>query len=154
MQMFSVPRQRPHLKKPTWIIVLVSLVSFFLVCAYVYPATNSASCFLFSSRGCKNHFDWLPSDPARELSDEEIASHVVIRDILDTPAVIPKIPKIAFLFLTPGALPFEKLWDIFFQGHEGKFSVYVHASKERPVHFSRYFVGREIRSAKVCGHYQ
>ncbi|CAH9087600.1 unnamed protein product [Cuscuta europaea] len=149
MKIFSVPRQRSHLKKPTWIIVLISLVSFFLICAYVYPATNSATCFLFSSRGCKNHFDWLPPDPARELTDQEIASHVVIRDILDAPAASPKSPKIAFLFLTPGALPFEKLWDKFFQGHEGKFTVYVHASKERPLHFSRYFVDREIRSAKV-----
>lgn len=37
----------------------------------------------------------------------------------------------------------------FSQGHEGKFSVYVHASKDKPVHFSRYFVNREIRSDKV-----
>lgn len=35
------------------------------------------------------------------------------------------------------------------QGHEGKFSVYVHASKEKPVHFSRYFVDRNIRSEPV-----
>ncbi|XP_052181585.1 glycosyltransferase BC10-like isoform X3 [Diospyros lotus] len=34
-------------------------------------------------------------------------------------------------------------------GHEGKFSVYVHASKDKPVHFSRYFINREIRSDKV-----
>lgn len=36
------------------------------------------------------------------------------------------------------------------QGHEGKFSVYIHASKETPVHYSRYFVNREIRSDEVC----
>ncbi|OIV97767.1 hypothetical protein TanjilG_12524 [Lupinus angustifolius] len=35
------------------------------------------------------------------------------------------------------------------QGHEGKFSIYVHASKEKPVHVSRYFVGREIHSESV-----
>lgn len=38
---------------------------------------------------------------------------------------------------------------LFWQGHEGRFSVYVHASKQKPVHFSRYFVDREIRSDKV-----
>lgn len=35
------------------------------------------------------------------------------------------------------------------QGHEGKFSIYVHASKEKPVHVSRYFLNREIRSDEV-----
>ncbi|KAJ1399269.1 Glycosyl transferase, family 14, partial [Sesbania bispinosa] len=59
------------------------------------------------------------------------------------------IPKVAFLFLTPGSLPFEKLWHMFFQGHEGKFSVYVHASKEKPVHVSPYFVGRDVHSGPV-----
>lgn len=37
------------------------------------------------------------------------------------------------------------------QGHDGKFSVYVHASKEKPVHVSPYFVGREIHSEPVWG---
>lgn len=36
------------------------------------------------------------------------------------------------------------------QGHEGKFSVYIHASKEKPVHDSHYFLNREIRSDEVC----
>lgn len=39
---------------------------------------------------------------------------------------------------------------IIWQGHEGRFSVYVHASKDKPVHFSRYFINREIRSDTVC----
>ncbi|CAA2969152.1 uncharacterized protein LOC111403828 [Olea europaea subsp. europaea] len=150
VQILPPPRHRNHLKKPTWIIVLVSLVSLFLVCAYVYPPENSAGCYAFSSHGCKAMQNWLPPAPSRELTDDEIASRVVIRDVLDTPPVIPQTPKIAFMFLTPGALPFEKLWDKFFQGHEGKFSVYVHASKDKPVHFSRYFFNREIRSEKVA----
>ncbi|KAL8505314.1 hypothetical protein ACS0TY_016524 [Phlomoides rotata] len=149
MQILPAPRQRGQLKKPTWIIVLVSLVSFFLVCAYVYPPQNSAACYVFSAHGCKAIQSWLPPSPARALTDDEIASHVVIRDILNMSPSISKTPKIAFLFLTPGALPFEKLWDKFFQGHEGRFSVYVHASKDKPVHFSRYFINREIRSSKV-----
>lgn len=115
MQILPVPRQRGQLRKPTWIIVLVSLVSLFLVCAYVYPPQNSAACYLFSSHGCNGMPSWLPPTPARELTDEEIAARVVIRDILNMPPAIPTTPKIAFLFLTPGALPFEKLWDKFFQ---------------------------------------
>ncbi|KAK6152170.1 hypothetical protein DH2020_014805 [Rehmannia glutinosa] len=115
MQILPAPRQRGQLKKPTWIIVLVSLVSLFLVCAYVYPPQNSAACYVFSANGCKALQNWLPPAPARELTDDEIASRVVIRDILNMPPTMSASPKIAFLFLTPGALPFEKLWDKFFQ---------------------------------------
>lgn len=114
-QILPAPRQRSHLKKPTWIIVLVSLVSMFLVCAYVYPPQNSAACYVFSSHGCKVISNWLPPAPARGLTDDEIASRVVIKDVLNTPRIVSRNPKIAFLFLTPGALPFEKLWDKFFQ---------------------------------------
>ncbi|KAK3141029.1 hypothetical protein QOZ80_4BG0328680 [Eleusine coracana subsp. coracana] len=38
-----------------------------------------------------------------------------------------RVPKVAFLFLTRGPLPFAPLWERFFQGHEGLYSVYVHA---------------------------
>ncbi|CAI9766014.1 unnamed protein product [Fraxinus pennsylvanica] len=149
MQILPASRHRSNLKKPTWIIVLVSLVILFLICAYVYPPQNSTACYVFSSHGCKALSNWLPPAPMRELTDDEIASHVVIRDILSMHPSLSENSKIAFLFLTPGALPFEKLWDNFFQGHEGRFSVYVHASKQKPVHFSRYFINREIRSDKV-----
>ncbi|XP_073138141.1 glycosyltransferase BC10-like isoform X4 [Henckelia pumila] len=148
-QILYAPRQRGHLKKPTWIIILISLVSLFLVCAYLYPPQSSSACYIFSSHGCKTLQSWLPPAPTRELSDDEIASQVVIRDILNMASNTSANPKIAFLFLTPGALPFEKLWDKFFQGHEGRFSVYVHAFMDKPVHFSRYFLNREIRSDKV-----
>lgn len=56
----------------------------------------------------------LSSSPSRELKDAEVASEAVIREILRTPPVQSKNHKIAFMFLTPGSLPFEKLWDSFF----------------------------------------
>ncbi|KAM0000862.1 putative glycosyl transferase, family 14 [Helianthus debilis subsp. tardiflorus] len=34
--------------------------------------------------------------------------------------------KIAFMFLTPGPLPLSPLWELFFKGHKGLFSIYVH----------------------------
>ncbi|TYJ20844.1 hypothetical protein E1A91_A08G024500v1 [Gossypium mustelinum] len=141
-------RHRSPLKRPIWIILMVSFVSLFLVCAYIYPPNSDVACYVFSSRGCKVLTDWLPP-PKRELTDEEIISRVVVRDILDTPPVESKNPKIAFMFLTPGSLPFEKLWNMFFRGNEGRFSVYIHASKEKPVHVSPYFLNREIHSSPV-----
>ncbi|XP_022842489.1 uncharacterized protein LOC111366069 [Olea europaea var. sylvestris] len=115
MQILHVSRHRSNLKKPIWIIILVSLVIVFLICAYVYPLQNSTTCYVFSSHGCKALSNWLPPAPVRELTDDEIASRVVIRDILSMHPSLPENSKIAFLFLTPGALPFEKLWDKFFQ---------------------------------------
>ncbi|CAJ1941791.1 unnamed protein product [Sphenostylis stenocarpa] len=183
MQILPGSRHRPPLKKPMWIIILVLFVCVFLICAYIYPPKSSSACYVFSSRGCKSFVDWLPPMPAREYTDEEIASRVVIKDILNSPAIISRKSKVAFMFLSPGSLPFEKLWDKFFQkrklliaallagtgalhenyqwsrlllgndeqseGHEGKFSVYVHASKTKPVHVSRYFVNRDVRSDQV-----
>ncbi|KQK10852.1 uncharacterized protein LOC100845991 [Brachypodium distachyon] len=39
-----------------------------------------------------------------------------------------RVPKVAFMFLAGrGVLPLAPLWERFFRGHEGRFSVYVHA---------------------------
>ncbi|KAG5098394.1 hypothetical protein JHK82_048248 [Glycine max] len=143
-------RNRPQLRRPTWIIVLLSIVSVFLIAAYVYPPHSPSACSLFSSHGCgSGAFDLPPAAHTRELTDAEVESRVVINEILNSYSMHTKKPKVAFLFLSPGSLPFEKLWHMFFQGHEGKFSVYVHSSKEKPTHVSSFFVGREIHSEPV-----
>lgn len=115
IKFLHMSRHRPHMKKPIWIIALVLFVCVFLIFAYIYPPQSSSACYVFSSRGCDVISQWLPPLPAREYTDAEIASQVVIRDILSAPYVLPKNPKIAFMFLSPGSLPFEKLWDKFFQ---------------------------------------
>ncbi|XP_065864311.1 glycosyltransferase BC10-like [Euphorbia lathyris] len=38
-----------------------------------------------------------------------------------------RVPKVAFMFLTKGSLPLAALWDKFFKGNEGFFSIYVHS---------------------------
>lgn len=115
VQILPGSRHRPPMKKPMWIIVLVLFVCVFLICAYTYPPKSSSACYIFSSENCRSITDWLPPAPAREYTDEEIASRAVVRDILKTPVVLSKNPKIAFMFLSPGSLPFERLWDKFFQ---------------------------------------
>ncbi|OEL21051.1 hypothetical protein BAE44_0017930 [Dichanthelium oligosanthes] len=37
-----------------------------------------------------------------------------------------RVPKVAFLFLVRGELPLRPLWEKFFQGHDGLYSIYVH----------------------------
>lgn len=149
MQILPMQRHRHASRRPLWIIVLLCLVSLFVICGYVYPPENSTACYVFSPRGCKAFTEWLPSSAKRELSDEELASQVLIEEFLKTPPRPTANPKIAFMFLTPGSLPFERLWDLFFSGNEGKFSVYVHASQRKPVHQSKYFLGSDIHSDKV-----
>lgn len=113
LKKFSLNLSRP--KGPMWIIILLSLVSLILICTYMYPLHSHVACYLFSNQDCNILSNWLPPAVTREYTDAEVASHVVIRDILDTPTIQPEIPKVAFMYLTPGTLPFEKLWDKFFQ---------------------------------------
>ncbi|CAO2201096.1 unnamed protein product [Urochloa humidicola] len=65
-------------------------------------------------------------------------------------------PKVAFLFLTRWDLPMAPLWDLFFAGHGGRFTVYVHTDpafngSEPPV--TSAFHRRRIPSKEVIwGH--
>jgi hypothetical protein len=57
--------------------------------------------------------------------------------------------KIAFLFLTREALPLQALWELYFKGHEGMYSIYVHAHPNYifpNVSSSSVFFGRNIPS--------
>ncbi|WCJ21932.1 Core-2/I-branching beta-1 6-N-acetylglucosaminyltransferase family protein [Euphorbia peplus] len=38
-----------------------------------------------------------------------------------------RVPKVAFMFLTKGSLPLAALWEKFFKGNEGYYSIYVHS---------------------------
>lgn len=115
MHLLPGSRHRSSSRGPVWIILLVCSVSLFLLLTHIYPHQRSAACYIISSRGCEAISDWLPPASERELSDEEIAAQVVFRDILKMPAPIPKTAKIAFMFLSTGSLPFERLWDMFFR---------------------------------------
>ena len=102
-----------------WIIILVSyLVIIFLIAALLVNLPRSAGeCSLFPSRGCAitAMFKQHPYVPSREFTDDEVAARVAFKEILKTPPAQSKTPKIAFMFLTPGSLPFEKFWEKFFR---------------------------------------
>ncbi|KAH9653787.1 Core-2/I-branching beta-1,6-N-acetylglucosaminyltransferase family protein [Citrus sinensis] len=137
------PRPR-HISRPTWIVTLLSLACLFLVFSNIQKYNSGCNVFNTSS-GCRSAFsEPAASEILREY--EEIASRVVMKEILDP--VRSKNPKVAFMFMTRGSLPFELLWDKFFNGHEGKFSVYVHVSKGKLICISPHFVNRDIRSAE------
>lgn len=39
-----------------------------------------------------------------------------------------RVPKVAFMFLTRGPVLLSPLWEMFFKGYDGLFSIYVHCS--------------------------
>ncbi|CAF1782625.1 unnamed protein product [Brassica napus] len=45
------------------------------------------------------------------------------------------VVKVAFMFLTGGGLPLADLWDKFFEGHEGFYSIYVHTNPSFQEHY-------------------
>lgn len=114
LQIMPMPRHRPVPRRPPWIIILVSLVCVLLIGAYIYPPGQLEACYFFSSSTCSSFRKWLPPSFVKVFTDDEIAARVVVRDILTMPSIQSKNPKIAFMFLTPGSLPFEKLWEKFF----------------------------------------
>lgn len=59
-----------------------------------------------------------------------------------------RTPKIAFMFLTKGPLPMAPLWEKFFRGHEGLYSIYVHSLPSYNADFSpsSVFYRRQIPS--------
>ncbi|XP_031476978.1 glycosyltransferase BC10-like [Nymphaea colorata] len=144
--------QKRSSKRPLWILLILSMLCICMMGVHVYPPRQYAACYLFASTICNPHgqlFQVFQFSHERTYTDDEIAARVVFDNILKMHGIQPKNPKIAFLFLTPGSLPFEKLWEKFFLGHEDRFSIYIHASEQKPKHQSSLFVDREIRSEKV-----
>ncbi|XP_062229722.1 glycosyltransferase BC10-like isoform X1 [Phragmites australis] len=140
------PRSRSSSRRPLWIIILIAFVCAVVTGAYLYTPQHYTACYLVSSDACSSQ---PPPEPARVYTDAEIAARAIMRDIIRARPVQSKNPKIAFMFLTPSSLPFEKLWEKFFMGHEDRYTIYVHASRDRPIHTSPIFTGRDIRSEKV-----
>lgn len=61
------------------------------------------------------------------MSDTELFSLASsVPKIQDFPSYKQQVQKVAFMFLTPGSLPLSPLWEMFFKGHEGLYSIYVH----------------------------
>lgn len=87
----------------------------------------------------------------RYLSDTQLiqdaVDHAAAASAAPSPPATP-VPKIAFLFIVRGEVPFEPLWRRFFQGHEDRHSIYVHATPGYRFPSSSLFFGKEIPGSK------
>ncbi|KAF6142206.1 hypothetical protein GIB67_037124 [Kingdonia uniflora] len=93
-----------------------------------------------------------PENLTHKMSDEELfwrASMVPIKRKYP----FKRVPKVAFMFLTRGPLPFLPLWERFFKRHEELFSVYIHAlpGYDLNVSMTSAFYGRQIPSQELSG---
>ncbi|GLU22354.1 hypothetical protein SLE2022_384350 [Rubroshorea leprosula] len=95
---------------------------------------------------------WIrpPSNLLHTMNDTELLWRAsFVPQISNYP--FKRVPKIAFMFLTKGPLPLAPLWERFFKGNEGLYSIYVHTL---PSYFGDYpsssvFHRRQIPSQMV-----
>ncbi|KAJ1436193.1 Glycosyl transferase, family 14 [Sesbania bispinosa] len=92
-----------------------------------------------------------PPRVMHDMDDEELLWRAsMTAKISDYP--FNRVPKVAFMFLTRGPVFLAPLWEKFFKGNEGYYSIYVHSNPsyngsypESPV-----FHGRRIPSKEVA----
>ena len=89
-----------------------------------------------------------PTHLMHDMTDEELFWRATL---VPAAAGYPfrRVPKVAFMFLAGhDVLPLAPLWERFFRGHEGRFSIHVHASPGVTINFSEDspFHGRQIPS--------
>ncbi|CAF2259945.1 hypothetical protein BRARA_H02773 [Brassica rapa] len=92
-----------------------------------------------------------PEEVRHGMSDDELfwrASMVPVKE--EYP--YDRVPKVAFMFLTRGALPMLPLWEKFFRGNEKFLSVYVHTPPGYDMNVSSDspFYNRQVPSQKVA----
>ncbi|XP_008790242.2 glycosyltransferase BC10-like [Phoenix dactylifera] len=77
----------------------------------------------------QSSLDWWirpPSNLMHNMSDEELLWRAsFVPQVKKYP--FKRVPKIAFMFLTRGPLPLSPLWEKYFKGHKGLYSIYIHA---------------------------
>ncbi|KAL9229243.1 hypothetical protein vseg_004729 [Gypsophila vaccaria] len=92
--------------------------------------SNMSSFSVARSLNRVNFSEWVtPVELWHSMLDEELMWRAsMVPSIKDYP--YNRTPKVAFLFLTRHTLPLAPLWELFFKGHEGLYSIYVHNSTE------------------------
>ncbi|KAJ0433620.1 putative glycosyl transferase, family 14 [Helianthus annuus] len=96
------------------------------------------------------------TDVTREMTEDELIWRAsMVPRVTEYP--FEKTPKVAFMFLTRGSVLLSPLWDLFFKGHDGLFSIYVHSSglssnwtePEESVFYGRRIPSKDVEWGKV-----
>ncbi|PKA50421.1 hypothetical protein AXF42_Ash013510 [Apostasia shenzhenica] len=87
------------------------------------------------------------SSASHSMSDEQLLWRAsFVPQVKDYP--FQRTPKVAFMFLTRGPLPLAPLWEKFYKGYSGLYSIYIHTLPSYKATFSTesVFYGRQIPS--------
>ncbi|CAM6048942.1 unnamed protein product [Sphagnum compactum] len=120
----------------------------------VAPLKNNASEGVDHDHHDHHHVFQYMSATYNNMTDDELlwmATRISVRS-RGAPPKQHTPGRIAFMFLTRGPLPFARLWERYFFGHERLYSVYIHADPSYvpdDVPLSSPFYGRFIRSKEV-----
>ncbi|KAL5703122.1 hypothetical protein ACHQM5_028255 [Ranunculus cassubicifolius] len=92
-----------------------------------------------------------PPTAMHGMTDKELLWMASMVPRVDRPHRMLKPKKIAFLFLIRREISLAPLWDKFFEGHEGLYSIYVHAHPafNQSMMENSVFRGRNIPSKEV-----
>ncbi|XP_058088712.1 glycosyltransferase BC10 [Magnolia sinica] len=92
-----------------------------------------------------------PHSLMHDMSDPELLWRASMVPRRDGKAPYRRVPKVAFMFLTRGPLSLAPLWEKFFKGNDGLYSIYVHShpSFNGTVPEESIFHGRRIPSKVV-----
>lgn len=153
----------------SWFFFFVCGLTFGIILCFHYKSfsfnlqLNSGQFFIFTSQstlllptdkntsntsyvGSKEYLE-RPSNVTHNMTDEELLWRASM-----TPRIqefpFPYNSKIAFMFLTRGPVLLAPLWEKFFKGYEGLYSIYVHSdpSFNETEPESSIFHGRRIPS--------
>ncbi|CAL5399721.1 unnamed protein product [Camellia sinensis] len=114
------------------------------------PPTPPPSATKTSKTNIRSSEYQKPTHVTHDMSDEELLWRASM-----TPKIrkfpFKRVPKVAFMFLTRGPVLLAPLWELFFNGHEGFYSIYVHSdpSFNQSEPENSVFHGRRIPSKKV-----
>ncbi|KAI4965394.1 hypothetical protein ZWY2020_054671 [Hordeum vulgare] len=118
-----------------------------------FPTATYSSCDRRGATGdCGPGFKAFVHPPqlAHSMTDEELFWRATLVPTADE-FPFQRVPKVAFLFMTRGPLPFAPLWERFFRGHQGLFSVYLHTIPDYKLNVSKTspFYSRQIPSGTI-----
>ncbi|KAK7251629.1 hypothetical protein RIF29_34983 [Crotalaria pallida] len=126
----------------------------------ISPTSNNNITTSSSSSSNNNHTKAISLKRDGFLKHHHKAMHDMSeKELLWRASMVPRIkeipfkhtPKVAFMFLTKGPVLLAPLWERFFKGHEGLYSIYVHSNPHfnETVPQSSVFHGRRIPSKEV-----
>jgi Core-2/I-Branching enzyme len=164
----EIPDYFSHAPRKDWSIGLVKLITISVIfmaglviglsiSAHFGRYYNSQTDLFFpstmytSSCGEKDCMDFRsfvkPSHLMHTMTDQQLHWRATLVPKMEE-FPFNRVPKVAFLFMTRGPLPFAPLWDLFFKGHSGLYSVYVHTLPDYKLNVMEdsAFYGRQIPS--------